>query len=93
MLVINSNTSIVIVHNKSNTTIYYYISNLILDDKKFLYIIRSHWKIENSLHYVKDISFEEDTICTRVKQIPLIQTIIRSLAINLINLNHYRNIE
>jgi len=76
-------TSIVTIDNKSTTTIHYYISNLIVDAKKFLYIIRSHWKIENSLHYVKDVSFEEDTTRTRVKQIPLIQTIMRSLAINL----------
>ena len=49
----------------------------------FLHIIRSHWKIENSLHCVKDVSFEEDACRTRTAQIPFVQTMIRNLLLTL----------
>ena len=86
-------TAITHTPRKSTTEIHRYISSLDVDAKTFLHIIRSHWKIENSLHYVKDVSFEEDACRTRTGQIPLLQTIIRSLAINIINLNKFTNIK
>jgi len=80
---------------QGETTIqeHFYISSLQRDAKTFLNMIRSHWAIENSLHYVKDVSFGEDSCRTRTKQIPLMQTILRSFAINLFNLNHFANIK
>ena len=38
----------------------YYISFLERDAKAMLHSIRSHWAIENSLHYVLDIAFRDD---------------------------------
>ncbi len=38
----------------------YYISSLTASAQVFAEIIRGHWKIENQLHWVKDIIFEED---------------------------------
>jgi len=86
-------TSTTLSHGKYTTEVHRYISSLEVDDKAFLHIIRSHWKIENSLHYVKDVSFEEDMCRTRTGQIPFIQTMMRSLAINFINLNKFPNIK
>ncbi len=42
---------------KVTNEIRWYISNLTEDAETFLYIIRSHWRIENSLHYVKDVAY------------------------------------
>ena len=56
-------------------------------------MIRSHWKIENSLHYVKDVSFEEDASRIRIGQAPLVTTLLRSLAINVMNINKIPNIK
>jgi predicted transposase YbfD/YdcC len=86
-------TSTTTSYGKVVTQTHYYISNLETNAKSFLHIIRSHWKIENSLHYVKDVSFEEDSSRSRTEQIPLVQTIIRTLAINFINLNGFSNIK
>jgi len=69
----------------------YYISNLTLSAKEFLHIIRSHWAIENSLHYVKDVAFQEDFNRMRTKQIPVVTSLLRSLAINLLNINKISN--
>ncbi len=38
----------------------YYISSLTESAQVFAKIIRGHWKIENQLHWVKDVIFEED---------------------------------
>ena len=69
----------------------YYISNLTVCAKEFLEIIRSHWAIENSLHYVKDVAFQKDFNRMRTKQIPIVTSLLRSLAINLLNINKIDN--
>ncbi len=38
----------------------YYISSLTASAQVLAEIIRGHWKIENQLHWVKDVIFEED---------------------------------
>jgi predicted transposase YbfD/YdcC len=70
----------------------YYISNLTVDAETFLHIIRSHWAIENSLHYVKDVAFLEDFNRMRTAQIPVVTSLIRSMAINLLNFNKITNL-
>ena len=72
---------------------HYYISSLEQSANVFAHMIRSHWKIENSLHYVKDVSFEEDTSRIRIGQAPLVTTLLRSLAINVMNINKIPNIK
>lgn len=72
---------------------HYYISSLKHDAKTFAFIVRKHWGIENSLHYVKDVSFNEDACRMRTGQIPLMSTILRSLAIGFINHHHFKNIK
>ena len=38
----------------------YYISSLTLSAKEINKLIRSHWGIENSLHWILDVNFGED---------------------------------
>jgi len=69
----------------------WYISNLEEDAQTFLHIIRAHWQIENSLHYIKDVAYQEDLDRTRTGQIPYVKTTLRSFAINLQNINNIAN--
>lgn len=69
----------------------WYISNLTETAASFLHIIRSHWKIENSLHYVKDVAYQEDFDRTRTDQIPYVKTTMRNYAINLQSINQITN--
>ncbi len=54
--------------------------------------IRSHWSIENSLHYVKDKTLEEDDSKIRTKNAPQNISIIRNIIINIFRKNRFQNI-
>lgn len=70
-------------NNKKSSKIAYYIcSNDKLNAKEFNYGIRSHWSIENLLHYVKDVTFKEDESKIRKGNSPEIFSIARNFAIN-----------
>lgn len=62
----------------------YYISSLLPDAKKMLHIIRSHWGIENKLHYALDVSFDEDHSRVRLGHAAENFSSARRLALNLI---------
>ena len=67
-----------------------YISSLINPSPElFLSITRAHWTIENSLHYVKDVTFGEDKNTMHSGFGPLNMTILRSFAISLARLLNF----
>ncbi len=45
---------------KETTQVRYYISSLGLGVKQFARAVRSHWSIENSLHWSLDVTYRED---------------------------------
>lgn len=49
--------------------------------------IRGHWSIENSLHWVLDITFNQDQSRIRTDHAPKNLTIMNHTAINLIKLD------
>ena len=72
----------------------YFISSLPSNTKAKIFNqgIRSHWSIENSLHYVKDKTFSEDNSRIRTKNAPANLSLIRNIAINIFRENNYQNI-
>lgn len=47
--------------------------------------VRGHWAIENSLHYVRDVTFAEDRSRIRTGQAPQLLTACRNVALTLIH--------
>ncbi|BAY25323.1 transposase [Calothrix sp. NIES-2100] len=70
----------------------YYISTQSLNAAQFAQGIRGHWEIENRLHWVKDVVFEEDSSLVRLGNAPANLSIIRNLAIAIFRYNGYSSI-
>jgi hypothetical protein len=51
---------------ESTQEVHYYVSNRLLPVEKYARAIRQHWYIENKLHHVKDVAFQEDRGLRRV---------------------------
>ena len=62
----------------------YFPTSLGCDAARFAQAVRQHWGIENSLHWVLDVSFREDDC--RIRQDAGAQTmsVLRHIALNLI---------
>jgi predicted transposase YbfD/YdcC len=59
----------------------HYISDLPTDARRFAKAIRSHWGIENSLHYVLDVIFGEDGSRLRKDKGPENMAILRKVTL------------
>jgi predicted transposase YbfD/YdcC len=62
----------------------YFISSLPADAKQALRAVRSHWQVENSLHWVLDVAFREDECRTRTGHAPENLATLRHMAVNLL---------
>jgi predicted transposase YbfD/YdcC len=58
------------------------LSPLKADPARLLELNRGHWSIENRLHYVRDVTFDEDRSQIRTKNAPRIMASLRNFAIS-----------
>lgn len=49
-------------------------------------LVRGHWSIENRLHWVRDVTFDEDRSQVRTGSVPRVMATLRNLAISAIRL-------
>jgi len=50
---------------------------------QLLRLWRQHWRIENQLHYIRDVTFDEDRATVRAQQAPRLMAAFRNAAIGL----------
>jgi len=62
----------------------YYISSRALAPEAFAEAVRSHWAIENSLHWVLDVTFKEDLSRLRAGNGASNMAVVRHFALNLV---------
>jgi predicted transposase YbfD/YdcC len=72
------------INGSSTSERRYYISNLASNAKVIGDSIRSHWGIENSLHWVMDVTFHEDYARNRKDHSAANMSTMRRFALNLI---------
>ncbi len=70
--------------NKRTTEVCFYITSLEPDAVILALVIRAHWGVENSLHWVLDVTFQEDSSRIRRGHGPENMGLIRRLCINLL---------
>ncbi len=62
----------------------YFVSSRALSAEAFAQTARAHWAIENSLHWLLDVGFDEDRARNRRDHGPENLTILRKLALNVL---------
>jgi predicted transposase YbfD/YdcC len=70
--------------NKRTTEVCFYITSLAADATLLAQAIRSHWGIENSLHWILDVAFGEDQSRIRNGHGPENMGLLRRLSLNLL---------
>lgn len=62
------------------------------DPGRLLELVRSHWRIENTSHWVRDVTFDEDRSQVRSGNIPQLMAALRNAAIGLLRWAGHTNI-
>jgi len=76
--------SIRLSDGKTTVETRYFISSLIKNAEEFSNAVRSHWGIENSLHWVLDVALKEDDCRIRKDNAPQNFAVLRQIAVNLL---------
>ncbi|MBD2255847.1 ISAs1 family transposase [Nostoc parmelioides] len=72
------------IDGKTTVETRYFISSLEDNAQKFANSIRSHWGIENSLHWILDVALNEDDCRIRKDNAPQNFAVLRHIAVNLL---------
>ncbi|WP_375501428.1 ISAs1 family transposase [uncultured Nostoc sp.] len=72
------------VDGKTTVETRYFISSIENNAKQFANCVRSHWGIENSLHWILDVALREDDCRIRKDNAPQNFALLRQIAVNLL---------
>ena len=78
------------IGDKTSTERAFYISSLPADAKRISQAVRSHWEVENRLHWCLDVQFNEDQSRVRTDHAANNLAIVRHIVMNLLRLNTSR---
>ena len=71
--------------DKTTTAIRYYLNSFASDANRLAIAVRSHWGIENNLHWVLDVAFNEDDCPVHKDNAPENLARLRQIALNLLS--------
>ena len=77
---------------KKTIEVVYLITSRNADPETLAAWVRGHWEIENRLHWVRDVSYQEDNSLVRTGNAPRVTATLRSPAISLLRLEGRKNI-
>lgn len=72
---------------KTSVEVVYGITSLTppeADARRLLGLVREHWRIENCLHYVRDVTLGEDACRVRKGHAPQVLAALRNAAVHLL---------
>lgn len=73
-----------VLRGKEQTEVRYFLSSLPSEAARLAHAVRTHWRIENSLHWVLDVTFAEDQCRIRKDYAPQNMAALRRLAVTLL---------
>ena len=73
------------IKGKTSTERRFFISNLQPNAKQLAQAVRSHWMVENTLHWTLDVVFNEDESRVRKENAGENMAIVRHIVINMLN--------
>lgn len=73
------------VNGQTSRAVRFYISSLEPNAQKLAKAIRTHWSVENPLHWVLDVAFREDDCRIRTGHAPQNLVVLRHLAVSALN--------
>lgn len=71
------------IGGKVSTEHRYVISSLPADSQRILHAVRTHWGVENGLHWCLDVTFGEDASSIRLRNAALNFSFLRRVSLNL----------
>lgn len=72
-------------NGKATVTRHYHLASRPLGAEEYLNAARAHWSVENGLHWVLDVTFDEDRARNRKDHGPENLATLRKLALNVLN--------
>lgn len=72
-------------NGKTSVVRHYHVSSRALTPQDYLAAARAHWAIENGLHWILDVTFDEDSARNRKDNGPENLATLRKLALNVLN--------
>jgi hypothetical protein len=88
-------TTVALTTGEKQTETRFGITSLSPDEvaaHELLALTRRHWYIENKLHWVRDVIFDEDRSQLRLGHLHHLMALFRSLVISLLRLSGWQNI-
>ena len=73
------------IEDKTTTSTRYYLNSFASDAEKLAIAVRSHWSIENNLHWVLDVAFNEDDCPVHKDNAPENLARLRQISLNLLS--------
>ena len=76
-----------LIHGKTSFERRFYISSLPADAQRLSRAIRSHWRVENRLHWCMDVAFADDQMRARTGHAAHNLAVLKHITLNLIRLD------
>ena len=72
------------IHGQTTSEVRYYIGSRKMGARRYAKVLRSHWKIENNLHWQLDVSFAEDASRIQERNGAANFAVLRKMALSLL---------
>jgi len=64
-----------------------YLTSLAPDAQRIAQAVRSHWSVENKLHWVMDVAFQDNQMHARTKNAAHNMAVLKHITLNIIRLD------